>query len=318
MFSNSHRLHSYIGYKSPNEYEQEIVKLEKVTQLEFPKYVDHFTSKNRIVMKKIFTLLLVFFSFYGYADNNKNFIWKDFYYDMPSSEVVKILKGMNPLDRKGNPKQSEIDYDYTTFGFEERYFPVVNILRDVYSGIYCSYEIDEENILSRSQKGVQKTYMFDVFFCFDKKLERKKRKTGMDTDKLKFIYFFDRENFFEEPLKVKYIEVFNSLIHPMVGDSVSDYESLKPLLFSDYEIWEQLIYFNENYRYFHNTQFLYNAIYISDKKDILIFRNVNKKYGNGVIYTIRSEFENLASEFINIKKLKEEEKLKKLGESGDF
>jgi transposase InsO family protein len=30
MFYNSHRLHSYIGYKSPNQYEQEMVKLEKV------------------------------------------------------------------------------------------------------------------------------------------------------------------------------------------------------------------------------------------------------------------------------------------------
>ena len=30
MFYNSHRLHSYLGYKSPNQYEQEMVKLEKV------------------------------------------------------------------------------------------------------------------------------------------------------------------------------------------------------------------------------------------------------------------------------------------------
>lgn len=30
MFYNSHRLHSYLGYQSPNQYEQEMAKLEKV------------------------------------------------------------------------------------------------------------------------------------------------------------------------------------------------------------------------------------------------------------------------------------------------
>ncbi|OUS30842.1 transposase [Thalassotalea sp. 42_200_T64] len=30
MFYNSHRLHSYLGYKSPNDYESEIMKLQKV------------------------------------------------------------------------------------------------------------------------------------------------------------------------------------------------------------------------------------------------------------------------------------------------
>lgn len=29
MFYNSHRLHSYLGYQSPNQYEQEMVKLKK-------------------------------------------------------------------------------------------------------------------------------------------------------------------------------------------------------------------------------------------------------------------------------------------------
>jgi hypothetical protein len=30
MFYNCHRLHSYLGYKSPNQYEVETEKLEKV------------------------------------------------------------------------------------------------------------------------------------------------------------------------------------------------------------------------------------------------------------------------------------------------
>jgi len=30
MFYNSHRLHSYLGYKSPNQYEAEMVELRKV------------------------------------------------------------------------------------------------------------------------------------------------------------------------------------------------------------------------------------------------------------------------------------------------
>jgi putative transposase len=30
MFYNSYRLHSYLGYQSPNQYEQEMVKLQKV------------------------------------------------------------------------------------------------------------------------------------------------------------------------------------------------------------------------------------------------------------------------------------------------
>jgi transposase InsO family protein len=30
MFYNSHRLHSYLGYKSPNDYESEMMKLKKV------------------------------------------------------------------------------------------------------------------------------------------------------------------------------------------------------------------------------------------------------------------------------------------------
>ena len=29
MFYNSHRLHSYLGYKSPNDYESEMMKLKK-------------------------------------------------------------------------------------------------------------------------------------------------------------------------------------------------------------------------------------------------------------------------------------------------
>ena len=30
MFYNSHRLHSYLGYKSPNNYESEMMNLKKV------------------------------------------------------------------------------------------------------------------------------------------------------------------------------------------------------------------------------------------------------------------------------------------------
>ncbi len=30
MFYNSHRLHSYLGYKSPNDYESEMIKLKKI------------------------------------------------------------------------------------------------------------------------------------------------------------------------------------------------------------------------------------------------------------------------------------------------
>jgi len=31
MFYNSYRLHSYLGYKSPNDYESEMMKLKKVS-----------------------------------------------------------------------------------------------------------------------------------------------------------------------------------------------------------------------------------------------------------------------------------------------
>lgn len=41
MFYNSHRLHSYLGYVSPNEYEAEMVELKKAAQLVCKETLDH-------------------------------------------------------------------------------------------------------------------------------------------------------------------------------------------------------------------------------------------------------------------------------------
>jgi putative transposase len=41
MFYNSRRQHPYLGYQSPNQYEQSMAKLEKAAYLGCPKIVDH-------------------------------------------------------------------------------------------------------------------------------------------------------------------------------------------------------------------------------------------------------------------------------------
>jgi len=45
MFYNSHRPHSYLGYKSQNQYEAEMEKLKNVTQLEYPVLLDQIMAK---------------------------------------------------------------------------------------------------------------------------------------------------------------------------------------------------------------------------------------------------------------------------------
>lgn len=45
IFYNSHRPHSYLGYKSQNQYEAEMEKLKNVTQLEYPVLLDQIIAK---------------------------------------------------------------------------------------------------------------------------------------------------------------------------------------------------------------------------------------------------------------------------------